>query len=94
MPSAVARAGRQGRRTGSRFLVSLHEPAVADHVGGQNCGKAAFHAQSPSGGSLATWAGGIYRSCAGAECPLLAQPGPSAPSGTRSDHGYFADIRR
>ncbi len=30
-----------------------------------------------SGESLAAWAGGIYRSCAGAECRLLAQTGPS-----------------
>jgi len=28
------------------------------------------------------------------ECRLLAQPGPSAPSGTRSDHGHIADLRR
>ncbi len=27
---------------GSRFLVSLHETAVADHVGSENGGKAAF----------------------------------------------------
>ena len=47
-----------------------------------------------SGGSLAAWAGGIYRSCAGTEGRLLAQGRPSAPSGTRSDHGRFADIRR
>ena len=45
---------------------------LADHVGDKDGGEAAFHAQSPSGRSLAAWAGGIYRSCAGAECRLLA----------------------
>jgi hypothetical protein len=33
---------------------------LADDVGGQDGGKVAFHAQSPSGGSLAANGEGIY----------------------------------
>jgi len=32
-------------RAGSRFLVSLHEPAVADHVGGKDRGQTSLHAR-------------------------------------------------
>jgi hypothetical protein len=31
-----------------RFFVSLHEPAIPDHVGTQDGGKPAFHILSPS----------------------------------------------
>ena len=46
-----------------------------------------------SGESLAAWAGGIYRSCAGAECRLLAHNGRSAPAGSRSAFRRIADVR-
>ena len=46
-----------------------------------------------SGESLAAWAGGIYRSCAGEECRPLAQPRPSAPSVSTSAHHQITDRR-
>ncbi len=46
-----------------------------------------------SGESLAAWAGGIYRSCAGAECRLLAQSRRSAATGFRSAYRRLTDLR-
>ncbi len=37
---------RLERRQGSR-LVGLHEPAVADHIGGQNSGETTLHVDPP-----------------------------------------------
>ena len=34
----------RGKRRG---LVNAHEPAVADHIGGQNSGQTAFHVRLP-----------------------------------------------
>ena len=30
-----------------RRLIDAHEPAVADHIGGQNSGQTAFHKRAP-----------------------------------------------
>ncbi len=45
-----------------------------------------------SGESLAAWAGGIYRSCAGVECRLLAQSRSSGVLHSRSGHRRITDV--
>ncbi len=46
-----------------------------------------------SGESLAAWTGGIYRSCAGAECRLLAHSRRSPAAEFRPAYWRIADLR-
>jgi hypothetical protein len=59
-------------RAGSRFLVGLHEPAIANHVGGQNSGETALHIRSPLKGRLAAVEQRIYAPPQRSECLVMA----------------------
>ncbi len=81
MPETIAMVGGTpvGRECsqGSR-LVSLHEAAVADHVGGQERGELAFHERTSRKPRLLTLGHRIYAADPDREFPRLASERSSA----------------